>query len=114
MVPEAFVLLDRLPGTGNGKVDRAALRAALPEPAPEPGPADPGGWHEKVRAAWCEVLGCDDVPGDVSFFAAGGTSLMLLRLNTALHNHGVTGFSVTDLFRHRTIDAFAAHLGGGH
>lgn len=110
MVPVSMVVLDSLPVNGNGKVNRAEL--PLPnEPAPATAAARPRGhWQRITHAAWCNVLGVKDVDVDVNFFAAGGTSLMLLALDGALRVRGITGLAIADLFRHPTISALAEHI----
>ncbi|MCI4061234.1 non-ribosomal peptide synthetase [Micromonospora sp. R77] len=79
MTPSVVVPLDRLPLTGNGKVDRRAL------PVPELGPQDGGRAPETERErALCEifadVLGMPRVGPDDSFFDLGGQSLQAMRL----------------------------------
>ncbi|WP_433392308.1 amino acid adenylation domain-containing protein [Micromonospora sp. KLBMP9576] len=81
LVPRAWVLLDALPTTDNGKVDRSRL------PAPEATGADerPGTALEQlVHDAWCAEIGVDRLPVDVPFFAAGGHSLAAVRLANRL------------------------------
>lgn len=81
LVPASLVVLDRLPLTTNGKVDRAAL--------PTPGPVRPEGRASAVPGtateiaiarAWCEVLGVAKVGAGDDFFALGGHSFAATRV----------------------------------
>ncbi|CAM2068744.1 Amino acid adenylation domain-containing protein [Sulfidibacter corallicola] len=80
MVPALFVMLDRLPVTPSGKVDRRAL----PEPVPpsETAPLRPHAspTEEILAGIWREVLGVDMVHGDSEFFELGGHSLLATRV----------------------------------
>ncbi|HEX2094523.1 MAG TPA: non-ribosomal peptide synthase/polyketide synthase, partial [Longimicrobiaceae bacterium] len=82
LVPSAIVLLDRLPLTSNGKVDRRALPA--PAPAAAPGrdayvpPRTPA--EEVLAAVWAETLGVERVGAHDDFFALGGHSLAATRM----------------------------------
>ncbi|MFD8263154.1 amino acid adenylation domain-containing protein, partial [Streptomyces griseoluteus] len=120
-VPAHLVAVDVLPLTANGKIDRRRL----PQPeetAPAPAPADPavaavpvpGGPRadRDVYAAWREVLGDGPFGPDDNFFDVGGHSLLLVRLQAALHHATGTRPSVADLLRHTTVRAQARLLGG--
>ena len=79
MLPSAFVLLDSLPVTTNGKLDRQAL------PAPEwGGAAEFAAAHtpveEALAAIWSQVLGVPRVGREDSFFALGGHSLLATQM----------------------------------
>ncbi|MYV97231.1 phosphopantetheine-binding protein, partial [Streptomyces sp. SID3343] len=104
MVPSAFVVLDRLPLTANGKVDRAAL----PEPEIAGGayraPRTP---REKVLVAvFAEVLGLERVGLDDDFFATGGDSIRSLQVVSRARAKDVE-ITPKLIFEHRTPAALA-------
>jgi amino acid adenylation domain-containing protein len=88
MIPSAFHRRERLPLTGNGKVDRKALVALAAELDAGgddfESPATPS--EQRVAAAWAEVLGLsrDQIGRRDSFFDLGGTSLSAVKLVIAL------------------------------
>ncbi|MEO3842409.1 amino acid adenylation domain-containing protein [Streptomyces sp. B22F1] len=112
MVPSAIVLLDALPLSPNGKVDRRALPAPCPSPggtgpsaaADRAGPRDES--EQRVHDAFAAVLGTPRVDVDTSFFALGGDSLLSIRLRTALEHAGHT-FDLPDLYDAPTVRALA-------
>jgi thioesterase domain-containing protein len=111
MVPASFTLLPALPLSGNGKVDRAALAATAPardERAYEP-PRDDA--ERLVAAIWQEVLGCERVGRDDSFFALGGHSLALIQAHNRLRRQSGADVPVADLFTDSTPAAVARLLG---
>ncbi|WP_322063123.1 non-ribosomal peptide synthetase [Paraburkholderia sp. J63] len=78
MVPAAIVVLDALPQTPNGKIDRRALPAPVFASMAQ---AEPEGATEATLAAiWREVLDVARVSRDDSFFALGGHSLLLMQV----------------------------------
>ncbi|MFG1811844.1 amino acid adenylation domain-containing protein [Streptomyces sp. NPDC049040] len=123
-LPTRWARVDALPLNANGKVDpgRLPLPALLgadtadgtdaggaSAPTPSRAAATPGAL-DAVRAAWREVL--DDAPpgDDVNFFDAGGHSLLLARLQSALRRHAGAEIRVSDLFRFPSIRAQAEFL----
>ncbi|WP_375541018.1 amino acid adenylation domain-containing protein [Paenibacillus tyrfis] len=78
MVPSAFVILDRLPLTANGKLDRRALPAPDTErPAIETAYVEPRNPIETMLVDMaCEVLGIGQVGVHDNFFELGGNSLL--------------------------------------
>lgn len=112
MVPSAFLLLDRLPLTAHGKVDRDAL----PEPAaarPELASAyiAPRTTAERTIAReWSAVLRLERVGLDDNFYELGGSSLELVALVSRLQAAGWPQLSVTDFFQYPTVGSLARFL----
>lgn len=69
---------------------------------------------DQVRAAWAETLDVevDDVPFAVSFFDAGGNSLLLLLLWERLRELTTRDLKAADLFQHATVSAQTELLAG--
>jgi amino acid adenylation domain-containing protein len=112
MVPAAFVLLDVLPLSPNGKLDRAAL------PAPEAvdtgnsaAPVFPQTEMElKIADIWRRVLGLKQVSITDNFFDLGGDSLLLLEAHAELQKVIIPDLAITVLFEYSTIRSLAQHL----
>jgi len=83
MVPAHLEVVDALPLTGNGKLDRRALRERLraaPESAGAGGSEPRGELERRLAAAWGEVLALGSVVRDRTFFELGGDSLLAAQL----------------------------------
>ncbi|MEW1601535.1 amino acid adenylation domain-containing protein, partial [Streptomyces sp. NPDC093808] len=108
LVPAEVMVLDALPVTPNGKLDRAAL----PVPGPA-GPADGGRAprtpdEETLRRVFAELLGVDarNVGMDDGFFALGGDSIMSIQLVSRARRAGLV-LTPRDVFTHQTVAELA-------
>ncbi|KUP97425.1 condensation domain-containing protein, partial [Thermobifida cellulosilytica] len=111
MVPAAVVVLDELPLTANGKVDRTALPAPGPAAAEERTGREPATAHEELACqVFAEVLGRERVAVDADFFALGGHSLLATRAVARLRTLLGADVGVRDLFEAPTPAAFARRL----
>ncbi|BCJ51557.1 hypothetical protein Asp14428_30320 [Actinoplanes sp. NBRC 14428] len=106
MVPAAFVTLDALPLTVNGKLDREALPAPARTVAAPAVATGESAAVTTVRSLFAEVLGLDSVPADGDFFALGGDSIVAIQLVNRAKRSGVR-LSPRDVFLKRTPAALA-------
>jgi len=112
MVPSTFVILDQLPRTPNGKVDRKALPAvgntrqhlqtshAVPRTPTE----------EVLARIWSETLGLDEIGVHDNFFELGGHSLLAVRLFWRIEKLVGKRLPVSILFEAPTIEQIAKLL----
>ncbi|WP_345021213.1 amino acid adenylation domain-containing protein, partial [Actinomadura keratinilytica] len=112
MVPSAFLMLESLPLTVNGKLDRAALPAPG-DIATASGREPQTAVEEVLCGLFAEVLGLPKVGADVSFFDLGGDSLLAMKLIAQIRGRLDTELSVQTLFLTPTVEALAAALHEG-
>ncbi|MFH8368436.1 amino acid adenylation domain-containing protein [Streptomyces sp. NPDC018031] len=108
MVPTAFVELDAVPLTANGKTDRRAL----PRPAGAAGsgtePADQ--LERTIAGIWREVLALDAVGTDDNFFEAGGNSLLLMRVMARINADVGGSLTRVEMFMYPTVRSLTRHV----
>ncbi|WP_370949850.1 amino acid adenylation domain-containing protein [Amycolatopsis sp. cg5] len=106
MVPAAFVLLDKLPLTVNGKIDRRAL----PEPTgvrEADGYVEPRTLNEKILSeVWAELLGVDRVGVHDNFFDLGGDSILGLQVVARARTAGLK-LTPKQMFLRQTVAELA-------
>ncbi|MFD0690734.1 non-ribosomal peptide synthetase [Actinomadura fibrosa] len=105
MVPSAFVPLDAVPVTANGKVDRRALPA--PDPAVSAGFRAPVTEAERILCRlYGETLALERVGVDDDFFEAGGDSIIAIQLVARARDRGLE-ITPREVFERRTVAALA-------
>lgn len=115
MVPGRFIVVEAMPLTNSGKIDRRALaqRPLAPSSSgPAQQPATPPGstLEHQIAALWCEILGLEAVGRSDNFFDVGGDSLLIIRLQDRMRAVLSARITVTDLFQHPTVAAQATRL----
>ncbi|MEW9532619.1 amino acid adenylation domain-containing protein [Microbispora sp. NPDC049125] len=105
MVPAVLEVLDALPTTPNGKVDRKALSAReVAGGSGGQGPRNP--LEARIAGVWRDVLGIDDIGIDDDFFRIGGDSFAAVRAMLAIDS----AVPVIELFKNPTVRALAVRL----
>jgi amino acid adenylation domain-containing protein len=111
MIPGAFVVLDRLPLTANGKLDRRALPApdssayAIKQFEPPQGEVE-----ETLACLWEELLYVQRVGRHDDFFELGGHSLLATQLLLRLREIMGVQLQLRALFEYRTLQSLALHV----
>lgn len=106
MIPESIVILDRIPMTINGKVDRKAL--ALPPRSARTEHERPRNDVERTLAAiWAELFALERIGIDEDFFELGGHSLLATRLISRANVAFGVRIPLRRAFELRTIAEFA-------
>jgi amino acid adenylation domain-containing protein len=112
MLPAAFVVLDALPLTAGGKIDRAALAAPTLARAQAASAAPRSTTEERLLALWRSVLDCRALGVHDDFFRSGGHSLLALRLLAAVQREFGRELAIGDLLRAPSVAQQAVLLAG--
>lgn len=115
MVPAAFVELDALPLSPNGKLDRKALPAPVTTRDASTELVAPRNDVERLLATiWSEILGVETLGIDDDFFDLGGHSMLATQVVARIRKDstGTRAVGVMDLFTHRTIRDLATFMAG--
>jgi amino acid adenylation domain-containing protein len=115
MIPSDIVVLDRLPLTSHGKVDRAALLRGY-EPARRTSHdycAPRTAMESELVRLWEEVLQTRPIGVRDNFFAVGGDSIRAIQAVRGARERGIA-LSVALLFKHQSIGELASAVFGTH
>ncbi len=107
MVPAHLIVLDSMPLTANGKLDRRALPQPDPEANRQQYVAPRNELEQTLAAIWCAVLNVQQVGLDDNFFELGGDSILSIQVVSRARQAGIH-FSPRDLFQHQTVQTLAA------
>jgi len=107
MVPAHLIVLDSMPLTANGKLDRRALPQPDLEANRQQYVAPRNELEQTLAAIWCAVLNVQQVGLDDNFFELGGDSILSIQVVSRARQAGIH-FSPRDLFQHQTVQSLAA------
>ncbi|MCY1271539.1 Linear gramicidin synthase subunit B [compost metagenome] len=111
MVPAHLLLLDQLPLTGNGKLDRKALPAPDADAWQRPYEAPQGELEGRIAAIWAEVLEVERVGRGDNFFDLGGHSLLAAQASARVELELGIELPLRALFESADLQAYAAQAG---
>ncbi|HEU4869658.1 MAG TPA: amino acid adenylation domain-containing protein [Pyrinomonadaceae bacterium] len=116
MVPSSFVVMDALPRTPNGKVDRRALPNADATRADdrEVYIAPRSSMENVITNIWQELLKVEKVGVNDNFFGLGGHSLLLVHAQSKVTEALRVKISMVEMFKYPTVSALAEHLSQQH
>lgn len=108
MVPSPILVLERLPKTTSGKIDRAALPAPAATASAAERPLDET--ESGIAAAWAEAMGLARVGANDDLFALGAHSLLVITMRARLQARFGVSLSLEQMFRLPTVAGIAAAI----
>ncbi len=105
MLPHHLALLEVLPKTANGKIDRASL--TIPREPQTQDASTVTAEERRLAEVWSSVLEVDEIQPNANFFDLGGDSIMSIQLVARARAAGFH-LSVRDIFNHQTVRAQVA------
>jgi amino acid adenylation domain-containing protein/FkbM family methyltransferase len=113
MVPQSISILEEIPISSNGKIDRNALKSRELRYKEEDFVAPASSIERAIAGVWQEVLNTEGAVGvNDNFFALGGNSLLLAQVCGKLRRTVSRDVSVIELFKYPTVRALTRHLSG--
>ncbi len=111
MLPTHFIVVEQMPLSPSGKIDRKALSALdrAQRLSDRQGGAAKGERESLLAKVWCEVLGLDSIGRDDNYFASGGDSIKALQIVSRVRKYGYK-LEVRDIFTHTCISQLAPRL----
>jgi hypothetical protein len=115
MIPSAFIFLESLPLSANGKVDRRALPnpKALLQQLKVDYVAPQNDVEQSIAAVWQQVLDLEQVGINDNFFEIGGNSLLIAKTYNMLKNilpDELEGISLINLFKYPTVASLSRYI----
>jgi len=108
MIPASFTLMDELPLSPTGKVDRSKLLRPRTDATVQP--AAGNAMETMLLEIWRKILGTGTVGLNDNFFDLGGTSLQLIQVHATIASVMHSDLTLVDLFEYPRISALAARL----
>ncbi|MDU8419315.1 AMP-binding protein, partial [Pseudomonas syringae] len=110
MVPTHFIVLDSMPLTANGKLDRKALPAPDASQLQATYSAPQGELEQQLAAIWADVLKIERVGRSDNFFESGGHSLLAVQMLVRVREQLQHEVSLKDVFEQPVLADFSATL----
>lgn len=110
MVPDEVVIVDRMPTTSSGKLDRAALGKTPQGEQNSHESVRLSGTEAKLTTVWKAVLGGEPPSPEMNFFESGGNSLLAIRLVAAIKREMGVEIELQQVFQQPTFGGLAAQL----